>query len=183
VCVSSDRNHEILLKLVASSDLLILAFPLYADSLPSRLVATLELIADHRRTENLQMSQRLLAIVNSGFPEAKQNDTALAICRCFAHETGMDWAGGLAVGGGPMIAGRPLSKLRGRVRNVMKALDLAAAAIAEGEPVPKQAVDLMAKPMLSSRLYVWMANRGWNHRLKEYGTRPRLYDRPYLVNV
>jgi hypothetical protein len=183
VCVSSDRNREILLKLVDSSDLLILAFPLYADSLPSRLVATLELIADHRRNEGVQMSQRLLAIVNSGFPEAKQNDTALAICRCFAHEAGMDWAGGLALGGGAMIAGRPLSKLRGRVRNVTKALDITAAAIAQDEPVPKQAVELMAKPMLALRLYVWMANRGWNLKLKQYGTRPTVYDQPYLVNT
>ena len=183
VCVSSDRNREILLKLVNSSDLLILAFPLYVDSLPSRLIATLELIADHKRTENAPMRQRLLAIVNSGFPETRQNDTALGICRRFAKEAGIEWAGGLALGGGPMIAGRPLSKVGGPVRNVMKALDLTASAIAEDEPVPKEAIDLMTKPILPSWLYVWMANRGWNHQLKEYGTRPRLYDRPYLVNV
>ena len=76
-----------------------------------------------------------------------------------------------------MITGRPLSELGGRVRNVMKALDVAAAAIAEGESVPKRVVDLMAKPMLSLALYVWMANRGRNRQLKEYGTRPRLYKR------
>ena len=158
VCVSSDRNREILLKLVDSSDLLILAFPLYVDSLPSRLVATLELIADHKRTENAPKTQRLVAIVNSGFPEARQNNTALGICRRFAEEAGIDWAGGLALGGGQTIAGRPLSKVGGAVRNVVKALNLTAAAIAEDEPIPKRAVDLMAKPILPSWLYVWVAN-------------------------
>jgi len=183
VCVSSDRNREILLKLVNSADLLILAFPLYVDSLPSRLIATLELIADHKMTENAPMKQRLVAIVNSGFPEARQNDTALAICRRFAKEAGIEWAGGLALGGGQMIAGRPLSKLGGRVRKVTKALDLTAAAIAEGQLVPKQAVDLFSKPMIPIWLYIWMANRGWSHRLKEYGTQPKLYDQPYLINT
>lgn len=183
VCVSSDRNREILLKLADSCDLLILAFPLYVDSLPSRLVAVLELIADHKRTGNPQMRQRLVAIVNSGFPEARQNDTALAICRCFAHDAGLDWAGGLALGGGQMIAGRPLTKVGGAVRNVTKALDITAAAIAEDEPVPKEAVELMAKPILPSWLYVWMANRGWNRQIKENGTGPRLYDQPYVMNA
>lgn len=183
VCVSSDRNREILLKLVDGSDLLILALPLYVDSLPSRLVATLELIAEHKRTENAPVGQRLIAIVNSGFPEARQNDTALGICRRFAKESGIEWAGGLALGGGQTIAGKPLSEVGGAVRNVMKALDLTAAAIAEDEPVPKKAVDLMAKPMIPSWLYVWMANRGWNRQMNEYGTRSRLYDRPYLMST
>jgi hypothetical protein len=182
--LTSDRSREALIRLVHTSDLLILAFPLYADSLPSRVVAALELIAERRRTENVPKRQRLMAIVNSGFPEARQNDTALAICRRFAEEAGIDWAGGLALGGGPMIAGRPLSDMGGGVRNVTKALDLTAAAIAQGEPVPKEAADLMAKPKVPSRLFCWMyvrmANRRWNRRIEEYGTRPRVYDRPYI---
>jgi hypothetical protein len=181
--LSSDRSREALLRLVDSSDLLVLAFPLYADSLPSRVVAALELIAKHKRAENVPGRQRLVAIVNSGFPEARQNDTAIAICRRFAEEAGIDWAGGLTLGGGEMIAGRALSDVGGSVRNVTKALDLAAAVIAKGEPVSKEAADLMAKPVLPSRLYVWLANRRWNRQVREYGTRPRLYDRPYLVDT
>jgi hypothetical protein len=181
--LSSDKSGEALLRLVDSSDLLILAFPLYADSLPSRVIAALELIAKHKIAENMPGRQRLVAIVNSGFPEARQNDTAIAICRRFAEEAGIDWAGGLALGGGEMIAGKALSEVGGSVRNVMKALNLAAAEIAKGEAVPKEAADLMAKPVLPSRLYVWLANRRWNRQIKKYGTRPRLYDRPYLVDT
>jgi hypothetical protein len=177
--LNSDKSRESLLKLVGSSTLLILVFPLYVDSLPSRVIAALELIAEHREMENAPKRPRLVAIVNSGFPEAGQNDTALAICRRFTGEVGIDWAGGLALGGGPMIAGRTLSKVGGRVRNVMKALDLTAAAIVEGEAVPKEAMDLMAKPIIPKRFYVLMANRTWNRRIKEYGTRSKLYDQPY----
>jgi hypothetical protein len=179
--LNSDKNREALLRLVDISDLLILAFPLYVDSLPSRVVAALELIAEHKRAVNVPKRRRLVAIVNSGFPEARQSDTALAICRRFAKEAELDWAGGLALGGGQLIAGRALAEVGGVVRNVMKALDLTAAAVAEGELVPKEAADLMAKPLLPSRLYIWLANRRWNRQIREYGTRPRLYDRPYLV--
>jgi len=84
-----------------------------------------------------------------------------------AEETGIDWAGGLALGGGEMISGRALSEVGCSVRNVKKALRLTAAAIAKGEPVPREAADLMAKPGLPSRLYVWLANRGWNRQAKE----------------
>lgn len=45
----------------------------------------------------------MVGIVNSGFPEAFHNDTALAILRRFAAETGFQWAGGLALGGGGTI--------------------------------------------------------------------------------
>jgi hypothetical protein len=176
--LNSDNSREALFSIIESSDLLILAFPLYADSLPSRVIAALELIAQHKRAENVSGKRRLVTIVNSGFPEARQSDTALAICRRFAEEAGIDWAGGLALGGGETIAGRPLAEVGAAVRNVRKALDLTAAAIAEGQPVPKEAVDLMAKPILSSRLYIWVANRRWNRQIKEYGTRLKLYDRP-----
>jgi hypothetical protein len=181
--LNSDRSREALLRLADSSDLLILTFPLYADSLPSRVIAALELMAQHKRRENMPRRQRLVAIVNSGFPEARQNDTALAICRRFAEEAGIDWAGGLALGGGEMIAGRPLTEVGGSVRNIRKALDLTAAAIAEGEPVPKEAADLMAKLVIPSRLYIWAANRRWNRKIREHGTRPRLYDQPYLMHT
>ena len=179
--VTSDRNRADLLQLIDGTDLLILAFPLYVDSLPCRLVAALELIADHRKTTTISKRQRLVDIVNSGFPEARQNDIALGICRCFAEEAGFDWVGGLALGGGGMIAGRALCKVGGAARNVMRALDLTAKAIAEGEPVPKEAVQLMARPMIPRWLYVWISNRRWNREMKKYGTSSKLYDQPYPV--
>jgi len=167
---------------VDGSDLLIIAFPLYVDSLPSRLVASLELIADHNGTRKVARKQKLMAIVNSGFPETRQNDTALAICRRFAEEVGFEWVGGLALGGRGTIPGRPLQEVGGAARSAIKALDITASAIAENDPVPKEAVSLIAKPIIPSWLYVWIANRGWTQRMKEYGTLSRLYDRPYLLN-
>lgn len=41
-----------MLKLVDESDLVVLAFPLYVDSLHSQVVETLELIAEHEKAKN-----------------------------------------------------------------------------------------------------------------------------------
>jgi len=42
----------------------------------------------------------------------------------------------------------------GMVRNVTRSLDLAAAALAEGKPVPQEAVELMAKPLVPAWGYI-----------------------------
>jgi hypothetical protein len=177
--LKSDEGRANLLRVVNGSDLLILAFPLYVDSPPSPVIAALELIAEHRKMSKKPKSQKLLAIANNGFPEARQNNTALAICRRFASETGIEWVGGLALGGGEAIAGKPLDEAGGMVRNVKKALDFAAAALAEGKSVPKEAEALMAKPIAPVWMYVWFGNRGWKRQAKKYDAQNKLWDRPY----
>jgi hypothetical protein len=94
----SETARAQMLEKVSASDLLILALPLYIDSLPASVIAALELIAKQRKDDSSK-NQRMVAIVNSGFPEASQNNTALAICRRFAAEADIEWAGGLGLGG------------------------------------------------------------------------------------
>ena len=112
--LSSDEKKEVLLRLVDESDLIILASPLYVDSLHSQVIETLELIAEHEKGKHDLDKKSFVAISNGGFPEATQNSTALTVCRLFAKQVGFNWAGGLTMGGGGMIAGQPLSELGGQ---------------------------------------------------------------------
>jgi len=48
-CLSSEAKKAALLRLVDESDLIILAFPLYVDSLHSQVIETLKLIAEHAK--------------------------------------------------------------------------------------------------------------------------------------
>jgi hypothetical protein len=175
----SSDDIEKLLDAVDQCELLVLAFPLYIDSLPALLTRTLEMIAYRGGGQEHTHQGRLVAIVNNGFPEAEQNEIALRICRRFASEAGFEWAGGLALGGGEAINGRPLGEVKGMARNVTSSLDLAAAALAQGEPVPERAVRLMAKRLVWTRIYTWIGQRGWKRRAAEHGAEDRLYDRPY----
>lgn len=178
--LATEAGRSTLLAAVDSAGLVVLATPLYVDSLPALVTRTLESIAEHHRACSTLEMQRLVAIVNCGFPEALHNDTALAICRRFAKETGFQWAGGLGLGGGEAINGRPLSKVKRMARNVIKSLDLAAENLARGEAISQEAVELMAKPFVPNWVYVWLGEWGWRRRAKKFGVQHQLDARPYM---
>jgi len=172
------RTQE-LLDAVDRADLFILAFPLYVDSLPYLAIAALERIAMHRQAQPASIPASFVAIANCGFPEVRHNDTALAICEQFAAAAGLRWAGGLALGEGGAINGHPLAKAGGMVHNVVAALDLAAAALAEGEPTPVEAGALMARPFIPASAYMLMGDLGWLMQARRNRVLTRLAARPF----
>jgi len=168
-----------LLQAVEGADLVILAFPLYVDSLPYLATEALERIAASRQAQPSPGPAAFLAIANCGFPEAAHNAAALTICRQFADAAGFAWAGGLALGEGGAIAGRPLAQAGGMVRNVVAALDLVAAAVAEGKPAPEEAVARMARPFIPARAYMLMGDLGWLMQARRNRVLTRLGARPF----
>ena len=177
--VNSKKGRAALLAEADRADLVILVFPLYVDSLPAPVTRTLELIHDHRRQSSQAKATRFMAMTNCGFPEAHQCQTALSICRLFARQAGFEWAGGLALGGGGAIGGKPLEKAGGMAKSVRKALELAGTALAEGQSVPQAAVDLMAKPLMPTWLYLFSANLGWHLQARKNKVRKQLRARPF----
>jgi hypothetical protein len=173
----SEEKQSSMLKLVDKSDLIILAFPLYVDSLHSQVIKTLELIAEHQKGKRNLNKKSLVAISNSGFPEAKHNNIALEVCRIFAKQVGFTYAGGLAMGGGGMISGRPLEEVGGAARNQIKALQISADALAKGEDIPETAVALMAKLGIPKWMYTWMGNHGLKKETKKNKVRS-MYAQP-----
>lgn len=138
---------------LAGAELLVLSFPLYVDTLPADLIRVLGWLAAGR--EELPLAgKRLVALANSGFPEAEQNDIALDQCARFARECGLQWSGGLALGGGAALNGRPLSDFGAALRHVQTALDGAATALAEGRAVPDEAIQQMAHPFMPAWAYL-----------------------------
>jgi NAD(P)H-dependent FMN reductase len=165
---------------VSGADVVVLATPLYVDSLPAPVTEALEVLAS-RRTASASSRPRFLAIVNCGFPEAVHTDTALAICRLWARDAGLDWIGGLGIGAGGMLAGRPLAEQGGRARTVTRALALSANAIARGAIVPEEALRLARTLTIPAWLYRFFGDWGFRQEAKKHGTRARLGDRPYAA--
>ena len=176
----SDAACADMLAAAERADLLILAFPLFADSLPAPVIKTLELLAHRRSAWTADRPRRLVVIVNSGFPEAQQNDLAVAICRQFAQQAGFEWAGALRLGGGGTVNGQPLKTMPGQARYIIPALDRAAAALAEGKPVPPEAVTGMARPIIPDWAYNLMGAFGWFVQARQSKVLTRLWERPYL---
>ena len=188
LCANLNRpeGEEELLSAVGRAQLVMLAFPLYVDALPYLVTKALAVMAERRRATN---AKRLVAIVNSGFPETHQNSVAMAICREFAAQTGFTWAGGLALGGGGVIGGQPLAETKRSgptAKYVAAALDMTAAALAEGLPVPADAVKMFSKNripwVLWRPLYSWMGGRGFEKLAAKNGIgKDKLLARPYAV--
>lgn len=171
-----------LLPAINDSDIIIFSIPLYVDSTPAIVIKAMELIARERKVLGNMKKQKLVALCNSGFPESHQNQTALDIFKHFANEAGFEWAGGLALGCGGAIEGRPLKSLGGMVRNVVMSLDLTAKAIGEGKNITEEAIKTMAKPLVPSWLYVIFGQLGWKSQAKKYGVHKSLDARPYEQN-
>lgn len=178
-CLNSEEKQIDMLRVIGESDLIILAFPLYVDSLHSQVIKTIELIAEHEKGKLNLDKKTFVAIANSGFPEAKHNEIALTVCRIFAKQVGYSWAGGLAMGGGGMISGRPLHELGGMVRNQKKALEIVADALSQGEAIPEKAVALISKIGIPKWLYIWMGNRGWKKEAKQQITTKEMHNKPF----
>ncbi len=168
-----------LLDSVDAADAVVLAFPLYVDSLPAPLVRLLELVADRRaRGAPPRTSPQVAAVVQCGFPEAHQCDTAVAICRLFAGRTGMRWAGALAMGMGGQLGGG-IGKLPAGGANILQALDLAAEALANGRSIPPEATALIAKPLVPRWMYTLIGNIGWRLQMRKHRARHPMGYRPY----
>jgi len=157
---------------------IVLAFLLYVDTLPAPVISVLEDMVTHcKETSKLT---RFSAIVNCGFPESHQNDNALAVCAEFARSAGFEWMGGLSLGAGEGVVHTvPLKELGGRGSSLRKALEVAAAKLAVGQPVPDKAQQLLSKPVMPVWLYKLGGSIGWKMQAKKFGTQKLLKARPY----
>lgn len=160
------REPQILRRAIAGADLVVLATPLYVDSLPAPVIWAMEQLATEALPEQSRAHpRRFAALINCGFPEPSQNATCAGICRQFAQSVGFEWAGALAFGG----AGAP-------TRRVRRTIELAAVALAAGEVIPEETYS--PKPVMPLRLYP-LANFVWNRQARRQGTKENLRATPY----
>jgi NAD(P)H-dependent FMN reductase len=157
-----------------AADLVALVAPLYVDGLPAAVTRSLELLALVLRGS----PARFLAIVQCGFPEAVHTDTALGICRCFAAQAGLDWIGGLGIGGGGMLRPAPLAEQGGRAHAFARALELTADAVARGSVVPAEAQRLVRKLPIPAWVYRRIADWGFLRDAKRHGVLLQFGARP-----
>ena len=176
--VRSEDGTARLLDSVDAADLVVFAFPVYIDSLPAPFTLLLERIAERRARFAPAGSPRLAVIVQCGFPEAHQCGTAIAICRLFADRTGLRWAGALAMGMGGSVAG-DLGKPPGGGKNILDAIGMASASLADGGAIPETATALFARPLMPRWMYTLVGNLGWRMQLRKNKARRPLTYRPF----
>jgi multimeric flavodoxin WrbA len=163
-------------------DLIVLLAPLYVDSLPSIVIKLMEEFYEHKTIKSDKV-QKLMAVINSGFPEPHQNDLAVDICKNFAYKSNMEWVGGITIGMGPSLDNKPLEKTGGLSRNLRKGLDIAINALSENKEVPEEAFIMASKPLMplfiSKSAMCWFGGRMWKGMVKDKSVKKNMYYRPY----
>ncbi|WFR55719.1 hypothetical protein QA584_19160 [Anaerocolumna sp. AGMB13025] len=83
-------------------DILVIAFPLYIDAIPSHLFRMFVTLEEYMKTER-KKDIYVYAIANNGFYEGKQNHIAFEIINNWCLRCGLHFGQGIAQGGGEMI--------------------------------------------------------------------------------
>ena len=131
---------------------MLFVFPLYADGVPAILLEFLKSLSAAPPTHRPVLS----VLINCGFQEPWQNDSAAAIMRCFAHMEGYPFGSVLKVGSGEAILSTPFALL------VNAAIIRLARAITAGRHRELQVSMPMPK---------WMFIKASRHYWIEYGRR------------
>jgi multimeric flavodoxin WrbA len=157
------------LKDIISGDVIVLAFPLFADSIPSqtlRMLVELEKIVKLNHVNNLI----IYVIVNNGFYEGKQNHVAFEIMKNWCEHAGIQFGGGIGQGAGEMIGETqdiPINK--GPFNNLGRALQAMVEKIEVKEPF---GITYLS-PYFPRFLWKFMAIRVWHTRARKNGINKR----------
>ncbi|MFA6320478.1 MAG: hypothetical protein WCY36_01315 [Candidatus Omnitrophota bacterium] len=154
--MNSEKWEENLLCAINGHENVVFSSPINNGGPPSFVIRAMDSLK--KNMSKINNSKGMFAISNCGFPEARQNNSAVNIYRQFAKESGFSCLGVFAIGMGPMLMyGRGLV-LTILGLNIKKAFSVAAKAIARGEAVPKRAEELISKPIIPVGMYVFKHN-------------------------
>lgn len=115
--------------LICGMDVLVFAFPLYVDGIPSHVLRVMVELEERLKTGRTR-DIWVYAIVNNGFFEGEQNRIAIDILRNWCQRAGLRFGQGLGQGAGEMsdmLLKVPLGK--GPFKNLGKAMNTLAANI------------------------------------------------------
>lgn len=143
----------------------VFACPLYVDGIPSHLLSCLmQLEREQERWQNLGI--RSFGIVNCGFYEGIQAETALEIFENWCAKAGVFWGGGIGVGGGGGLAQMPdIKNGHGPKAPIRVALCELADQILQGGTM-ENVYRSVAFPRF---LYKMAAQMGWRQMIKANG--------------
>lgn len=98
--ISKTEMNEQRLAYIENSGVIIFAFPLYIDSIPSHL---LEFLIQLEKRQFSDKNTMVYCIVNNGFYEGRQNHIAIEQMKIWCASNHLKWGQGVGVGAGEML--------------------------------------------------------------------------------
>jgi multimeric flavodoxin WrbA len=156
-------NKEI--EQIETCDVIVLAFPLYVDGIPSHMVSCLYEM-ETRLKASPKRDIKVYALVNCGFFEGIQNSLALEMVENWCEKCSVSFGQGIGVGAGGMltaIANVPDGK--GPKKNIYKALK----ELSNNISTFTSAKNIFVTPNFPRFAYKLAAEAGWRQVIKSNG--------------
>ena len=94
-------DHAPILEQIQDAQAAVFVLPLYVDGVPSHVLRFMEVMEAYCKEHDLQLN--VYCIANNGFIEGKQNEPLMQIFAHFCRRAGLNWGGGVGIGGGVML--------------------------------------------------------------------------------
>lgn len=155
------------IEIICENEILVFAFPLYVDGVPSHLLNflyQLELFLKHRES-----GISVYVIVNCGFYEGKQNKNALEIMENWCIKSNLTWGQGIGIGGGGIISGIKKVAANGPMKDIAAALANQSNLILHRQC----AENAYVSPNFPRILYKIAAEMEWRRQIKANGLKAK----------
>ncbi len=181
------HQHGDFAKKFFNAQAVIIAFPLYGDSMPAIVKDFIETLGTTMQSDKTRKTSTLPAlgfIVQSGFPEAIQSRYVERYCEKLARRLGAHYIGTVIRGGVEGIQARP-PFLNRRLLVAFRNLGRHFGVTKEFHPIMKRKLAGREKMSAAGRfmfrilMATGLANIYWNMNLKKHGAYGRRFDRPY----
>lgn len=164
ICVYHALNKSVLKPLLENlpgSNALVIACPLYVDSIPSNLLEVLAGLeeAGRRKLENT----KLYLLVNNGFYDAAQNGIAIDMLWDWCDKCGLQRGCAVGIGAGEMVQAMPLGK------GPMNRLGKAVVQLAHDIQAGNSRETVFIEPNFPRVLYRMAGHIGWRKHAKRNG--------------
>ena len=95
------NDYERILNELSDADAVVFCLPLYVDSVPSHVLPFLKEMEGFCKDNHIRLN--LYSISNNGFIEGCQSEPLLRVFQNFCDRSGLNWCGGIGIGGGVML--------------------------------------------------------------------------------
>lgn len=94
-------DHKEILEQIKDADVVVFSMPLYVDGPPAHVLTFLQDMENICKQHNLNL--KIYVISNNGFIEGNQNAPLFRVMENFCLRSGIQWCGGIGIGGGVMF--------------------------------------------------------------------------------
>jgi len=151
-------------------EVLVFAFPLYVDGLPSHFLSCLEQLDQYYNQERPEQDILVYALVNCGFYEGEQTKLALEILKNWCGKANLTWGQGIGIGSGGLITAlENIPQGKGLKKNIDKALQNLAKLITGRQ----SASDVYVTHNLPRFVYKKMVELYWRQLARNNGLTPK----------